>query len=207
VTLGIETAEFLLSVVRNSDFPPLDQPEIAFSGRSNVGKSTLLNLLAGRKKKLAKVSRAPGKTRAVNFFGMVTGWRLVDLPGYGYAKGSKTEIERWRKVTHNYLTTRRNLVGVVQLLDSRHSPSQLDGEMMKWLSDSQMPTVVALTKVDKLKSNERREIVRKFQKLWLKELNWPVIPTSSQMKIGREDLLSEIEKFLRNDGWGGSPPE
>jgi GTP-binding protein len=193
--LKVDRVEFLLSAVKPDQFLPPDRPEIAFSGRSNVGKSSLLNLLV-RRKSIAKVSRTPGKTRAVNFFDVEGQWRLVDLPGYGYARLSQNEIADWGHVIDTYLRERSNLWVVVQLIDSRHKPTQLDMEMMGWLAHSGMPTIIALTKVDKLNQNDRRAVVNKFQKEWLGDLDWPVVATSADHKVGREELLSILEEYL-----------
>ncbi len=195
MTLQFHSIEFLLSAVSIHQFPELGLPEFAFSGRSNVGKSSLLNLITGRKG-LAKVSRTPGKTRAVNFFEVDGAWRLVDLPGYGYARLSKTEIEKWGRVIDFYLRERENLACVVQLIDARHPPTQLDQSMMSWLAFSQTPTLIALTKVDKLKKNDQRNADNKFRKEWLGGLDWPVVSTSAEGRLGRTELLGEMERLL-----------
>jgi len=198
MNMNFQTIQFLLSAVEVHQFPVENLPEIAFSGRSNVGKSSLLNLITGRKG-LAKVSRTPGKTRAVNFFEVNRSWRLVDLPGYGYARLSKSEIEKWGRVIDTYLRERNHLACVVQLIDSRHKPTELDLAMMSWLAETGIPTILALTKVDKLKMNDRRNATKKFRKDWLSDLNWPVVATSVELRIGRAELLAEIEKVLT--GW------
>jgi len=136
-------------------------PEIAFAGRSNVGKSSLLNRLVGRRS-LARVSRTPGRTREINFFRVNDQFILADLPGYGYARVSKTRKAEWRPLIEGYLTKTPQLAGVVQLLDMRHEPSDDDIAMLDLLSELEMPTVVVLTKSDKLSKKAAAERIRKI---------------------------------------------
>lgn len=200
-----DSCSYLLSAVEVSQFPRDSIPEVAFSGRSNVGKSSLLNLLTQRDG-LAKVSKTPGKTRAVNFFDVGGDWRLVDLPGYGYAKRSKSESEGWRRTIDSYLTDRANLVVIIQLIDSRHDPSSLDLQMMEWLAANDKPTIIALTKADKLGKNPRRTLPTKFKKTWLGELPWPVVATSAMERTGRGELLAAIQSALLDRAAGECVP-
>lgn len=193
--ISFQRIEFMLSAVDVDQFPEAQLPEFAFSGRSNVGKSSLLNLITGRKG-LAKVSKTPGKTRAVNFFEIDGTWRLVDLPGYGYARLSQKEIEKWGRVIDSYLRDRANLACVVQLIDSRHKPTALDLAMLDWLAKTGMTTLIALTKVDKLGKNDQRQAVNRFRKEWLTGLDWPVVATSAENRVGREDLIETMESIL-----------
>ncbi|MCA9436081.1 MAG: 50S ribosome-binding GTPase, partial [Candidatus Omnitrophica bacterium] len=126
-------------------------------------------------------------------------WRLVDLPGYGYARLSKKEIEKWGRVIDSYLRDRTCLAGVVQLIDSRHKPTQLDLSMMNWLAQTGIPTVIALTKIDKLKKNDQRNVGQKFRKDWLRDLSWPIVSTSAERGVGREELLLEVERILNRN--------
>jgi GTP-binding protein len=197
LVLRFSSLKFLLSAVETDQFPAANLPEVAFSGRSNVGKSSLLNLLT-RRKGLAKVSKTPGKTRAINFFEVDGKWRLVDLPGYGYARLSKAEIEKWGKTIDTYLCERPNLAGVIQLVDSRHKPTDRDLEMLTWLAGMGIPTIVALTKADKIGNNLRRTLPDRFRREWLGNLDWPVIPTSAERGEGRGALIGEVEKLLAN---------
>lgn len=190
-----DSCVYILSAMKVSQFPTDCLPEVAFSGRSNVGKSSLLNLLT-QQNGLAKVSKTPGKTRAVNFFDVGGEWRLVDLPGYGYAKRSKAESESWRNTIDAYLTERPNLVAVIQLIDSRHDPTALDLQMMEWLASSGKPTIIALTKVDKLGKNPRRTLPATFKKTWLEGLPWAVIATSASERTGRGELLAAIQAAI-----------
>jgi GTP-binding protein len=189
------SCSYLLSAAAVSQFPPPDLPEITVSGRSNVGKSSLLNLIT-RRLNLAKVSKTPGKTRTINFFDVGGKWRLVDLPGYGYARLSKPEVVKWGKLIDIYLRERINLAGVIQLIDSRHDPSERDLEMMRWLAETGITTVVVLTKVDKLGMNAARNLPREFRQRWLGHLSWPVIATSAEKKTGRDELLQVVTQIL-----------
>ncbi|HET7563634.1 MAG TPA: ribosome biogenesis GTP-binding protein YihA/YsxC [Gemmatimonadaceae bacterium] len=179
--------------------PATTLPEIAFSGRSNVGKSSLLNTLV-RRKALARVSQTPGKTREINFYGVNDAFTLVDLPGYGYAQISKREREQWRPLIEGYLRTSEQLRGVVQLIDARHDPSALDTQMLAFLADLGAPTVVALTKVDKLQPSERAaRLERTVQQLELDEEQ--VIPFSSVTREGRDDLARAIVSLVQQPSW------
>lgn len=197
ISLDFHVVEYLISAVSPGQFPRDEFPEVALSGRSNVGKSSLLNFLVGRKG-AAKVSRTPGKTRAVNFFDIDGQWRIVDLPGYGYARLSKKEIEKWGKVIDRYLRERSNLAGVIQLIDSRHEPSRLDREMIAWLAQARIPTVIALTKTDKIGKNQARALVSSFRQKWASGTDWSVVPTSAEKKEGREGLVEAVGKLLTN---------
>ena len=146
-------AEFVKSAFFAKDYPESDLPEIAFVGRSNVGKSSMINSLLGRKK-LVKVSAKPGKTRTINFFNIEEKLMLVDLPGYGFAAVSKSERASWAKCIETYLTERHNLKACVLILDIRRKPSDEDLDMLGWLSDTETNTLVVLTKTDKLSNNQ-----------------------------------------------------
>lgn len=197
-----QSYRYLLSAVEVEQFPPPDVPEVVFSGRSNVGKSSLINFLT-QQAGLAKVSKTPGKTRAVNFFAVGEKWRLVDLPGYGYARLSHEEILRWGGLIDEYLTNRENLALVVQLIDSRHEPTERDLEMLDWLAQTGIPTLIALTKVDKVGRNEARSLVQRFRRDWLNDLDWPIVPTSVLLGHGRLELQGAIETILTgHELWG-----
>src|SRR5687768_791559 len=152
--LIIRRLEFLGGQASATGWKPVSElPEIAFSGRSNVGKSSLLNALV-RRKALARVSQTPGKTREINFFRVNDAFTLVDLPGYGYARVSKAQREGWRPLIEDFLRNSRQLRGVVQLMDSRRDPTDDDEKMMEFLADLGPPTIVVLTKIDKLRKAE-----------------------------------------------------
>jgi GTP-binding protein len=165
-------------------------PEIAFAGRSNVGKSSLLNRLV-RRKRFARVSNTPGRTREINFFEVNGQFVLVDLPGYGYARISKTRRAEWKPLIEDYLRRSPELRGIVQLLDARHDPTRDDGAMLELLAALELPVIIALTKVDKLSTRERSERVTTLTR----ELNLPadqVIPFSAVTGEGRDELAAAI---------------
>ena len=163
----IKSVEFLTSAVRKEQYPPEGVPEIAFAGRSNVGKSSLINLLMNRKK-LAKVSQNPGKTRTINFFAVNDSFRIVDLPGYGFARVSKAEAEKWGPMMEAYLSGRPDLLKVVQLVDIRHAPSAQDKQMYEYLQYYGLDGLVVATKADKVgrsELNRNLAVIRRELKL------------------------------------------
>ena len=194
--MKITKAEFITSAAKKGQYPQADMPEIAFAGRSNVGKSSLLNLLTGRKN-LAKVSATPGKTRLINFFNINDSFRIVDLPGYGYAKVAKGMSEDWGKMMEDYLETRQNLICVIQLVDSRHEPSAQDCQMYDYLRYYGLSGVVVATKADKLSKNELNKnlsIIRRSLELDKDDI---VIPASALNKTGVDQILGTIDMLLK----------
>jgi GTP-binding protein len=159
--MKIASATFLISSPDLESCPDPSVPEFAFIGRSNVGKSSLLNMLTG-KKDLAKVSGSPGHTRLINFFDINHKWRLVDLPGYGYAKTSKVDRDKFQVMISEYLSERVGLSCVFVLIDSRHSPQQLDLEFVQWLMEAGVPFVLVFTKADKLKAAKVKKNMEQF---------------------------------------------
>lgn len=194
--MDIRSASFVIS---NSDVekcPPPDLPEYAFIGRSNVGKSSLINMLTSRKK-LAKTSGTPGKTQLINHFLINEDWYLVDLPGYGFAKSSKKDRKAWKKMIDTYLITRENLHCTFVLIDSRHSLQKIDLAFMTWMAENQLSFAIVFTKSDKLK---RQEVVKNIAKLRSQILEyWEELPpnfiTSSETKLGDTAILSFIEQI------------
>ncbi|MFA5417942.1 MAG: ribosome biogenesis GTP-binding protein YihA/YsxC [Bacteroidales bacterium] len=190
----IQYADFVMSNTDVRLCPKPDKPEYAFIGRSNVGKSSLINMITGRRK-LAKISGTPGKTITINHFVINASWYLVDLPGYGFAKRSKSEREKWEKMIRNYLLKRENLVSVFVLIDVRHEPQKNDLEFMEWLAMSQIPFTLVFTKADKLKtmqlSNNREVYRNKLLETW-EELP-PMMVTSAEIGDGRDELLNYID--------------
>ncbi|MCI6821495.1 MAG: ribosome biogenesis GTP-binding protein YihA/YsxC [Clostridiales bacterium] len=181
--------------VKPSQYPSDDLKEIAFAGRSNVGKSSLLNTITGRKK-LARVSGSPGKTRTINFYIVNDEFRIVDLPGYGYAKVSRSVSESWGEMMEKYFESRENLLKVVQLVDIRHEPSKQDIEMYQYLRHYGLDGVVVATKADKISRNQIQKhikMIRQTLKLSGEDL---VIPVSSLKKTGQEQLLDIMEQLL-----------
>lgn len=153
--MKIKKAEFLISALRFEQFPEDNLPEIAFAGRSNVGKSSLINKLLNRRR-LAKTSSTPGKTRAINFFEINESFRFVDLPGYGFAAVSKITKKQWPDLIENYLKKRNNLKCVIQVIDIRHQPTNLDELMCLWLKDNNIPVLIVAAKSDKISKGQRK---------------------------------------------------
>jgi len=194
-----KSAEFICSAAKESQYPPEGIPEIAFAGRSNVGKSSLINLLFNRKK-LAKVSATPGKTRTINFFNINNGeFRIVDLPGYGYAKVSKAEAESWGPMMESYLSGRNNLLKVIQLVDSRHAPSAQDKQMYDFLKYYGLDGIVVATKSDKLSKNELNKNLAMIKRELELEKGDIIIPVSALAKTGVEELTSVLEALINKE--------
>lgn len=177
-----------------SQLPESDLPEVVFSGKSNVGKSSLINKLVQRKA-LARVSATPGKTATINFFKLKE-FRLVDFPGYGYAKVSKGEKRRWADLVEGYFAQERNLKLVVQILDIRHNPTQDDVGMLEYLYHYDLPFVIVLTKLDKLKKSQIQPQLDKFNELLSSYEGVDVIPFSSVTGEGKENIQKIIEEYV-----------
>lgn len=194
--MQIKTAEFVKSSPHVNECPEQMLPEYAFIGRSNVGKSSLINHLTNRKK-LAKTSGTPGKTQLINHFLINEDWFLVDLPGYGWAQTSKTNKATWKKMIDNYLRERQNLAAVFVLVDSRHEPQKVDLEFIQWLGEEGIPFSIVFTKVDKLGKTQIQSNVAAYKK-YLKQ-SWEELPptfvTSAEEKVGGEEILDFIERI------------
>lgn len=190
----IKSAEYLTSVVEKSKIIRDDIPEFAFVGRSNVGKSSLINFLTG-KKGLAKTSATPGKTKMVNYFDINNQFRLVDLPGYGFAKVGKSNLDVWSSLMGDYLTGAENLLVVFVLLDIRHLPTAQDKQMIEFLSYYQIPFCVIATKADKIAKSKYKQSISAMAK-FLKIREELFIVTSSEGNIGREKLLEYMGNRL-----------
>lgn len=193
----IKTAEFVISSARADRCPPTEgKPEYAFIGRSNVGKSSLINMLTGRKK-LAITSATPGKTLLINHFSINNEWYLVDLPGYGYAKRGKKEMEKLRNLIEYYVLERKELTCLFVLIDSRLTPQRIDLEFIQWLGEEGVPFALIFTKADKSKTTELRKNVDGFLNELRKE--WEELPphfvTSSAQGRGRDEVLDYIEQI------------
>jgi len=193
--LVIRNVEFIGGMAETHGWRPESSlPEIAFAGRSNVGKSSLLNSLV-RRKSFARVSRTPGRTREINFFRVNNGFVLVDLPGYGYARVSKEKKSEWRPLIESYLRRTTQLRGIVLLLDIRREPSDDDRAMLDFLAELEVPTIVALTKTDKLSKTAARERVSEISRLLALETD-QVIPFSAATGEGRVELLEAITELV-----------
>lgn len=206
--MKITKAELTAVAVRENQYPAEDLPEIAFAGRSNVGKSSLFNTLVNRRN-FARVSGNPGKTRTINFFEINGEFRIVDLPGYGYAKVSKSQSKEWGPMMENYLENRPNLLKVVQLVDVRHAPSAQDIQMYDYLRYHGLDGIVIATKADKVSRNELNKNLNVIKKSLKLDADDVVIPVSSLKKTGVEVLLDVIESVLSNisDGSDETPEE
>ena len=196
IAMEIKQAEFSLSAPMVSMCPKDTKPEYAFIGRSNVGKSSLINMLTNNKK-LAKTSSTPGKTLLINHFIINKEWYLVDLPGYGYAKRSKKEVEKLDQMIRGYILQREQLVNVFVLVDIRLEPQKIDIEFIEWLGVSSIPFAIVFTKADKLTANKARQAMEAYKKK-LSE-TWEEMPpmflTSAEKKDGRDDVLNYIEQI------------
>ena len=192
--MKIKTAEFIKSSGKWQECPSPDMPEYAFIGRSNVGKSSLINAMMSRKD-LAKTSQTPGKTQLINHFLVNEDWYLTDLPGYGYAKVSKVQRKDFEKLITNYILNRKNLVNLFVLVDARHSPQKIDLEFIEWCGEKGVPFSIVFTKADKLKPNATVKNVEAYKAELLK--NWEELPelyiTSAEKKEGTENILKFID--------------
>lgn len=193
--MRITSVEFIASAGHASECPPGAIAEIAVSGRSNVGKSSLLNSLFARKS-MALVSGTPGKTQRLNYYLVNEAFHLVDLPGYGYAKAPESLRNQWRGMMQSYLRTRRQLVAMIQLVDSRHEPSREDREMVKWLRDERLPFCLVATKTDKLRAGEREAALKTIAATLELPATHPVLPYSSHRGEGRNALLAWVQTTL-----------
>jgi GTP-binding protein len=195
----IHSATFIKSSPTLKDCPAPSKPEFAFIGRSNVGKSSLINMLTGWSK-LAKISVQPGKTRTINHFLVNDSWYLVDLPGYGYAKVPIILREKWVKSTENYILKRENLICLFVLLDARHKPQASDLQFMEFLGNNQVPFARVFTKSDKLTAATLETSVKTYDDVMLK--NWEFLPasfiSSAINSKGREEILAYIEESMNN---------
>ncbi len=189
--MKIETAIFEMSFGLSAQIPPSDLPEIVFSGRSNVGKSSLLNKILNRKA-LARVSATPGKTATINFY-KLDNMRLVDLPGYGYAKVSQSERQRWSELIEGYFNDDRDLRLVVQLIDMRHPPTANDYSMLEYLTQLEIPFIVALTKSDKLNKTERNKRLDELNTEFADYIGVKLIPFSSKEGEGVGEIRYIID--------------
>lgn len=197
--MSAQTATFVMSAPGYDDCPKESYPEVCFAGRSNVGKSSMINSVVNRKK-LVKTSNMPGKTRAINFFLIDEKWHLVDLPGYGYAKVSKSERERWDRETKLYFSKRGSLRLILVIVDSRHDPSPLDTDLIFWLAQKQLPFAILLSKSDKLTKNQKAATTARMKRqLHNMNIEVPVLLTSSQTSEGIEEVRELIQDFINDN--------
>lgn len=196
--MDIVKAEFVMSNSNVEKCPVPDRHEYAFIGRSNVGKSSLINMLANNKK-LAKTASRPGKTQLINHFVINNSWYMVDLPGYGYAEVPEKIRQQFMKMICDYILKRENLVCLFVLIDSRHKPQKIDLEFMEWLGENGVPFAMVFTKADKLSTTRRGACISDYQKamadVW--ETMPPAFLTSAEKRTGREELLNYIDELNR----------
>ena len=194
--MKITKADIVAVTARADQYPPDNMPEIAFAGRSNVGKSSLLNLLTGRKG-LAKISGTPGKTRTINFYEINDRFRIVDLPGYGYARVSKSESNKWGAMMDEYLQTREGLFIVAQLVDIRHEPSAQDKQMYEYLQYYGLSGLIVATKADKIPKNHLQKHIAMIRRELNADEEDILVPVSALNKTGQDELLAEIDEMLK----------
>jgi len=198
--MQIKTAKFVISNTDYKKCPAPNMPEFAFIGRSNVGKSSLINMLTNHSK-LAKVSGQPGKTQLINHFIINDNWYLVDLPGYGYAKVSKKQRGQWQKFIRDYLINRENLYCLFILVDSRLEPQKIDIEFINWVGKKMIPFAIVFTKSDKLTKNKLASNIASYKAELLK--HWEELPatfiTSSVNKAGKDEILNFIDEVIKSE--------
>lgn len=195
ILIVIKNAEYVASAVKYEQYPVGGLPEIAMAGRSNVGKSSLINSFLGRRN-LARTGNTPGKTQTLNFYRVNEEWFFVDLPGYGYAKVAKTLNAQWGPMMEHYLKKRESLRAVIQIVDIRHAPSMEDIEMQQWLRGMKVPTMVVATKVDKIARGQWQKQLNVIAKA----LDIPdaslILPFSAQSGVGKKELNEAVEEIL-----------
>ncbi len=191
----IKTSSLACVCGPTSHFPELDLPEIAFAGRSNVGKSSLINSLLNRKN-LARTSSSPGKTVTINFYNINEEFYLVDLPGYGYAKASMESRAKWGKMIEKYLSTRETLRTVILLVDIRHAPTKDDVLMYKWIIENGLNPIVVATKLDKIKRSQIDKQLKLIRTTLGAEKDIKILPHSAVSKAGRDELLNILENVI-----------
>ncbi len=195
--MEIRSAKFVCSAVTPEQYPPADLPEVAFAGRSNVGKSLLINKILNRKK-LVRTSKTPGRTQLLNFFEINGMWRFVDLPGYGYAKVPAEVKRRWRPMVETYLTSRANMRGIVLILDIRRTPSKEDLTFCHWLQTTGIKVITVITKVDKLSKNKRNKQIASIVKS-LGGKAEELVQFSAISGEGRDELWQKLIKLLETN--------
>lgn len=188
---------FAGSYITSRDMPRTAKPEFAFIGRSNVGKSSLINMIIGHN--IAKISAKPGKTQTINLYNVEDRWYLADLPGYGYAKTAKAKRQAWQKMIADYLLRRPELANVFVLIDSRLEPQPIDRDFIQWTGKNQIPIAIVFTKTDKISKNELKKVITQWQKLLSTE--WEELPemfiSSAKTRDGREELLNFIHDIIQ----------
>lgn len=198
--MKIKDSTFMISAASKAQHPEKDMPEIAMAGRSNVGKSSLINMLLGRKG-LAKTSSTPGKTRFINFYDIAGKFRLVDLPGYGYAKVSKANKIAWASIIESYLKDRENLMEIFLLVDIRHKPTLEDKQMYDWIIECGFNGIVIATKADKLSAKQVKDGIQTIKSTLGMNQDGVVVPISSESKSGKYDVWGMMNELFEVNGY------
>lgn len=198
--MKISESKFIISAINPSQYPEDELPEIAMAGRSNVGKSSLINMLINRKN-LARTSSTPGKTQTINFYDIDSKFRFVDLPGYGYAKVSKTQKAAWAKVMETYLNNRKNLLEVIQLVDLRHKPTEQDVQMYQWILKCGFNGIVIATKHDKVKGSQLEKQKKLIRKTLGMPDNIPVYTASATNRYGKYEIWDMFNHVFELNGY------
>ena len=193
----IKSVEFVKSAVKPADYPPAHLPEVVFAGRSNVGKSSLINTLVNRKR-IARTSSTPGRTQLINFFDINGSLVFVDIPGYGYAKVPKKVRDQWAPMIETYLSTRKTLKGLILIMDIRRNPGPMESNFVAWLADRHVPTILVLTKADKL-SRSRQMDRQRFAAKIFPEAGTDIILFSAKTRMGRNRLWNAIDRLVNRD--------
>lgn len=196
--MKIKSSTFLISAVKPEQYPEADLPEIAFAGRSNVGKSSMINMLINRKN-LARTSSTPGKTQTVNFYDIDGAFRFVDLPGYGYAKVSKEQFKSWGRIIRTYLESRENLLEVIQLVDIRHKPSEQDRQMYEWIVSAGFNGIIIATKADKLGKSQIQKQLNLIRKTLGAE-DRIILPISTSQKLNKYRVWELFNQIFEVNG-------
>jgi len=191
----VKNPRIYITAVKQEQFPKTNVPEVVFTGKSNVGKSSIINMLVGRKA-LARVGSAPGKTRQINFYDLDEKLFFVDLPGYGYAKVSQSESQKWGKMVESYISGRQQIVLMVFIIDIRHKPGKNDITMHDWLIYNKLPYIIAASKMDKIKNSELENRIKDIRETLDVNEDIKIIPYSASKKIGKEELWEAIEMLL-----------
>ena len=193
----IQSVDFIKSAVKPADYPPALLPEVVFAGRSNVGKSSLINTLVNRKR-IARTSSTPGRTQLINFFDVNGSLVFVDIPGYGYAKVPKKVRDQWAPMIETYLSTRKTLKGLILIMDIRRNPGDMESNFVAWLTDRQVPTILVLTKADKLSRSKQMDRQRLAAKVF-PEAGTDIILFSAKTRMGRDRLWNAIDSLVNRD--------
>jgi len=191
----IKKAEFITSAVKKEQYPKENLPCIAMVGKSNVGKSSIINALTNNSK-LARTSSQPGKTRLVNFYKINDSFYIVDLPGYGFAKVSQIEKKKWGEMVESFLTSDMNLVSIIHVVDIRHDPTVDDIQMAEWIQHYQIPVIILANKADKLGKTRWKPQMNQIRKCLNLSPDVPILPFSAQNKTGLDSLIDYMEKFV-----------